>query len=454
VGQAPRELTPERSALDALGAQLRRLRTARGLSQAQLGALILHSGALVGKVEKAQRFPTLEFCRRADEVLESGGLLQRLRPDVDPRARGGGYRCVREPVWSPAVTAEALRELTGEQVDRRGFLALTGSALVTTAAMWARTGPGIPAKSGAASGLTGTSLERLAARLADLRALDDELGGTAVLELARAELGWLSAQAARVETSDVDQCALWGLVAEAARLCGWAMLDAGLSAAAQAHYVLALRCTADVGDGLAGANVLAGMSFQAMLDGQVADALNLLDVAEQRAGRGGSPRLSALLATRRARAHARGGDARACGLALHGAEQALDQAGDGSDEPSWIYFFDAAELAAQSGACWVDLGRPGNARPVLDAALAGLAPQYVRDRSIYLVRSAQAHLHSGELPAACDELTRAVNLVGQTGSVRSIATIRQARHAMRVYDGHDSVRRFDLRFREVVHDAA
>jgi Helix-turn-helix domain len=453
VGQAPRELTPERSAVDALGAQLRRLRTARGLSQAQLGALILHSGALVGKVEKAQRFPTLEFCRRADDVLVSGGLLQRLRPDVDPRACGG-YLCVSEPVWSPAVTARALGELTGEQVDRRGFLALTGSALAATAATWAQTGPGILADTGAASGLKGTSLDRLAARLADLRALDDELGGTAVLQLARAELGWLSAQAARATTSDVDQCALGGLVAEGARLCGWAMLDAGLSAAAQAHYVLALRCTADVGDGLAGANVLAGMSFQAMLDGQVADALNLLDVAEQRARTGGSPQLSALLATRRARAHARGGDARACGLALHAAERALDRAGDGGEEPSWIYFFDAAELAAQSGACWVELGRPEQARPVLDAALAGLAPQYVRDRSIYLVRSAQAHLHSGELPAACDELTRAVDLVARTGSVRSIDTIRQARDAMRVHEGHDSVRRFDRRFREVVHDAA
>ena len=65
-----------------------------------------------------------------------------------------------------------------------------------------------------------------------------------------------------------------------------------------------------------------------------------------------------------------------------------------------------------------------------------------------------AEKRAAQLPAACDELTRAVDLVGQTGSGRSIATIRQARDAMHVYDGLDSVRRFDLRFREVVHDAA
>jgi len=77
---------PTRSAAHALGAELRRLRVERGLSQAGLGERVHHSGALVGKVEKAERFPSAEFCELVDAVLDTGGALARMRPAVDPRA--------------------------------------------------------------------------------------------------------------------------------------------------------------------------------------------------------------------------------------------------------------------------------------------------------------------------------------------------------------------------------
>ncbi len=91
----------------------------------------------------------------------------------------------------------------------------------------------------------------------------------------------------------------------------------------------------------------------------------------------------------------------------------------------------------------MDLHQPARARPLLDAALQTLAPQYVRDRTIYHVRSAQTHLHSGELHLACEELTTAAALVERTGSTRSISTIREARRAMAAYDREPVVREFD-----------
>lgn len=135
MGQQVRALTPTRSAAHALGAELRRWRVERGLSQAALGALVHHSGAQVGKVEKAERFPSAEFCERADVVLGTGGSLSRLRPAVDPRAQAE-HLCFVEPSWTVAGSLRALRELTGGRVDRRDFLALTGTALVATASSW------------------------------------------------------------------------------------------------------------------------------------------------------------------------------------------------------------------------------------------------------------------------------------------------------------------------------
>ncbi|MBO0868125.1 MAG: helix-turn-helix domain-containing protein, partial [Micromonosporaceae bacterium] len=57
MAQAPRSLDPGRSARHQFGAELRRLRLARGLSQAGLARLVHVSPDLVAKVEKAERWP-------------------------------------------------------------------------------------------------------------------------------------------------------------------------------------------------------------------------------------------------------------------------------------------------------------------------------------------------------------------------------------------------------------
>ena len=61
MGQVPRELTPLESALHFFGAELRHWRTVRGLSQATLGQRTHDSGALIGKIEKGERFPSLSL---------------------------------------------------------------------------------------------------------------------------------------------------------------------------------------------------------------------------------------------------------------------------------------------------------------------------------------------------------------------------------------------------------
>ena len=52
MGRRPRALTPEASARDRFGAELRRWRTARGLTQRELATLVWHSQELVSEVEK------------------------------------------------------------------------------------------------------------------------------------------------------------------------------------------------------------------------------------------------------------------------------------------------------------------------------------------------------------------------------------------------------------------
>lgn len=286
-------------------------------------------------------------------------------------------------------------------------------------------------------------LDRITGRLADLRQLDDALGGAELRSLAVAEFRWLVHLAEHAVYDTNTGRRLFSLLAEAARLCGWLHFDNLNHPAAQSYYVAALRCSATANDPMAGANVLACMSFQAALTGQHQDAVSMIDSAQQQVRRNATPRLTALLASRKARAYARAGDTVACGRALIDAERNLDAATANVMEPDWLYYFDEAEFAAQAGACWVDLRQPARARRLIDDALRCINPNYVRDRSIYHARSAEVYLHDNELEMACHELRNAADLAHQSRSVRSLETIRSARLGISLHEHEVPVRELD-----------
>jgi transcriptional regulator with XRE-family HTH domain len=81
-----RELDPGASTLAFFGAELRRHRTAAGMSQDDLGHAINFSGALVGRVEMAERMPSHDFADRCDEALNTGGFFVRFRDLVKREA--------------------------------------------------------------------------------------------------------------------------------------------------------------------------------------------------------------------------------------------------------------------------------------------------------------------------------------------------------------------------------
>jgi len=81
-----RELDPGASTLAFFGAELRRHRIAAGLSQDDLGRAINFSGALVGRVEMAERMPSQDFADRCDEALHTGGFFGRFRDLVKREA--------------------------------------------------------------------------------------------------------------------------------------------------------------------------------------------------------------------------------------------------------------------------------------------------------------------------------------------------------------------------------
>lgn len=83
---------PDRSALAVFADELRHARARRGLSQEQLAEKVAYSASLVGMVESCHRMPSLDFARRCDEALGTGGVLGRLHPLVAGEAYPAWFR--------------------------------------------------------------------------------------------------------------------------------------------------------------------------------------------------------------------------------------------------------------------------------------------------------------------------------------------------------------------------
>ncbi|TXS42413.1 helix-turn-helix domain-containing protein [Streptomyces sp. OR43] len=71
-------LDPSASPLNYYGWELRRLREAAGLNQAQLGEIIFCTGSLIGQIETTKKVPTRDFSERVDAALGTDGTFSRL----------------------------------------------------------------------------------------------------------------------------------------------------------------------------------------------------------------------------------------------------------------------------------------------------------------------------------------------------------------------------------------
>ena len=82
-----RQLTPGASALHLFGAELRTWRRRNDLSQRDLAEKVPCSASQIGRVEKAERWPTEAFAEACDTALGTAGALSRMWPAVDALRR-------------------------------------------------------------------------------------------------------------------------------------------------------------------------------------------------------------------------------------------------------------------------------------------------------------------------------------------------------------------------------
>ncbi|GAA3109839.1 hypothetical protein [Streptosporangium carneum] len=254
-------------------------------------------------------------------------------------------------------------------------------------------------------------------RFARLRRIDDYLGGAETYPLYAAELERTSVLVNEASYTEATGRALLGVISEQAQQAGWAAFDAGWQNKARQLFKRSLSAAVDAGDTALLANSLAFLAYQKVSAGspgtQEADAS--CRIAES----GTPPTVRALLLERAAWAYASEGQHYQAEV-----ERSLEQAGEALEEgrsepgPDWAIWVDRLELQIMTGRCWVALGRPKNAIPVLERALAGYDDTHARDKSLYMTWLAEAYLGVGEVEQASAVLSRSLDLSIDVASVR------------------------------------
>jgi tetratricopeptide (TPR) repeat protein len=202
--------------------------------------------------------------------------------------------------------------------------------------------------------------------------------------------------------------------------------DSALHGLAQRYFIQALSLAQSAGDRLLGASILDAMSHQATFVGRFQEAANLARAAQTGAAGVATPTLKAHFYAMEARALARlPGSANACENALSAAVREYERRNPEND-PEWIAYFDDAELAAEMGHCFRDIGRAVPASDYANQCLGTIDDGvYLRSDFFATMVLADSYLGSGEVEQACRVTLDALKLGEQIRSARCVAYLRE-----------------------------
>ncbi|HEY2079102.1 MAG TPA: hypothetical protein VGH53_22455, partial [Streptosporangiaceae bacterium] len=331
----------------------------------------------------------------------------------------------------PEQAVDVLADLTSAD--------LADSPLVTAAGWAADVAPSIITgylfadplrldQSGPATGSGAAVASRIRATVRYLMDLDFQFGGGHTRKMLLFYWKTEIVPALRQSYPDLVRREVFAAASNAAQILGWAAYDAGRHGAAQRYFVQGLRLAREANDHLMGGRLLSNLSHQANYLGNFSDAVQFARAAQAATSMNTTATVSTMFLAMEARALASIGDARGCAEILHRAEQTFERANPGED-PEWISYFDALELAGEAAHCFRDLGQAEDTRRFAEQAVElGRTPP--RTQAFIGMVSAAGVLSAGNVDEAVSVATAAI---GQAGSLQS------SRYLRYVSDFHRSI---------------
>ncbi|MFH9561196.1 hypothetical protein ACH4K7_33185 [Streptomyces globisporus] len=225
------------------------------------------------------------------------------------------------------------------------------------------------------------------------------------------------------------------LAARYAESAAWLHEDCATDAtgaARAAHWTSqAMAWAVEAGDDPMTAWTLFRRAQQATASRRAAPSIGLSRAA-QRYDHVLTPQMRAAALQQEAHGYALDGDEAACHRLIDQAEAfaaRAESAGDGRSGHG--DFATPAYLEGQRANCWLLLGRPDRAVPLLSAALGALPPAYRRDHGLLQARLATAYARTGETDQAVRHAGQALDVARSGGSARVLHETIAAVDAMR-----------------------
>ncbi len=397
------------NATDEFGPELRRRRTALGVSLRDLAAEVHCDPGFLSRVERGHRQPSPIIARLCDRALRADGALVALLDHVRPTGP------TEDLALGPARPVSYL--VRSFQRASAGATVLTGDHESTAAGAYAL--------------------------FAVLRAQGHGTAPSALLPALAVQFGTLQAAAVRARGRSRAQLAL--LAAHYAEYAGWMIQECGDRAGALALTEVAARLSARAPDGSLASYLQLRRADIALYNG---DGAAVVALAEQVERGPASLRVRAVAAQRAAQGWALLGHTSQCVSALARAADATEVA-DAETVPA----SDGITLGSVGGGrlmdvvrgwCYLDLGRPEQAVEALRCGLARAPRTARRARALYGVRLALAHAAAGDSRQAREVGTvalaeaRPVESASVRHQLRALATV------VRRWPGGVAIRDFQM----------
>lgn len=401
--------------------ELRRLRDHVGLSLGELAVQAHVNRGYVSHIEHGQRWPSRSVAAALDDALDARGTLlaawtsgHRATPPVVVEAGSEDDETLTLPLdeWT-TTDSEALAERLATGSDRT-LTATTARRLVHE---WLAADTPQTVEITAGRQIGRGMVDTVTRRVAQLRRVDDFIAGRELRPLVERELRLTAGLLREAAYTDQVGRALLSAIAELCQLAGWVTVDAGAPQRAARHLALGVHAAHAAGDRPTAANLVSTLSYQVANLDDPQEAILLARSAAAGVRGHASPTTCALLHERVAWAHARAGEVRHTERALAAAETEYERRRP-ADDPEWVYWLPEDEIIVMAGRCYVELGQPDRAIPLLTGVLARYDERQTRESALYTSWLAEAHVQAGDVEHAAALAQRTLELSSSTSSAR------------------------------------
>lgn len=344
--------------------------------------------------------------------------------------------------WDAHGAIAALNDVSKDHpmpMDRRNFVLLTGVALTSSLWEWLTADPAAAGQITHGGRLGEAAVARLEQRVRSLRHDDDVDGGGELIREADSSLKLVANLLEQRTYSDAHGARLHAAAADLARMKAWATFDLH-GACDDATFDAALHTAHAAADPALGCHILAFWAIAAYNTDRAADAEKMINAALSAARGRATPRIEAMLYSRRARARAHQRDPR-CWNDLDRAATLLER-GATQDDPDWVSWFDRSELLGALASSQLDMDQPSRAEGTFVEASELFPADRVRTQSLFLARRADAQWRQGEIEGSCVTANAALALNETISSHRSTGPLHELASRMESHMAVPAVRDF------------